>query len=289
VKIAPPAYSDAAPIIPLLACGFVAYGAFVIAYRVSRYPKRRRDYPVLAVVAALVAVAGCLVLIPPFGSYGAAAAVIVAPVSAAAVILWRSQHGRAPVPFDWWRMAAAVALAGGLYAAEHALGSTAVAVATPFAFVVLVIGLGIVPREHLDPLRRVARGALATDLRGSTLAARLGALRSDDRAVLDAVVLRGDGPAEAARSLRVSEVEVQERTARALAAIAGVAPERLTQEAEVGHLLLADIPLAERDVRARALCERGVDPRTLDDLITARDVLRRRRRRVWRLAARQVA
>src|SRR3954462_4733003 len=44
VRIAPPAYGAAAPLIPLIGGGFLSYGLFISIYRLSSFPKKRAAY-----------------------------------------------------------------------------------------------------------------------------------------------------------------------------------------------------------------------------------------------------
>ena len=54
VRIAAAAYGAAAPLIPVIGGGFLAYGLFISVYRLSAFPKKRAAYVGAAITSAIV-------------------------------------------------------------------------------------------------------------------------------------------------------------------------------------------------------------------------------------------
>jgi O-antigen/teichoic acid export membrane protein len=290
IQIAPPGYRHAAPLIPLVAAGFVCYGLYIVTYRASRYPNRRRDYLTLPFPLMLLFVALSLVLIPKWGGYGAAAAVIIAPLIGAAILLWRSQRGPAPVPFEYRRMAGTLGLAGALAAAAHGvltqvdgLGVLVAAVAVAL-YPVLAVLLRIVPREHLKILREIAGGVVPARGAAARMAERLAALPTAERAIVELTVRHGRSPEYIARGAGIDDLEVLRRLVRALRKVSGSQGGGSGYDAAVGAYLLEDLPVAAKDLRARDLERAGADPRDLDDLIVVMAALQSHR--IWHRAGR---
>jgi O-antigen/teichoic acid export membrane protein len=123
VRIAAPSYGDAAGLMPVIALGFMAYGTFLLVYRISRFRLRRTAYVALSLVAAVVLNVSALLLIPHIDAYGAAVATILGPAVATAGMLALSQRGPNPIPFDWRRIVVAVAI-GALCISLVVLAST---------------------------------------------------------------------------------------------------------------------------------------------------------------------
>lgn len=285
VRIAPPSYSDAAGLIPVLGAGFLAYGAFVVVYRAARFPRRRVVYAWLAAASATLFLAAVVVLTSAFGAYGAAAAAILAFGAGALGIIWKSQRGPEPMRFEGRRIAAAAGLAVACIAASrtaaglpgewHAVVDAIALLAYPLA----ALAAGIVPRSHLGPLLEVAAGLLPTRGVPAALGEGVARLAPDDRSLLAAVLRDGADVPTAARRLALREDEAGERLLRSLAAVASIDPPPC--DPTIVHFLFARRSVAERDAMARGLWEAGVDPDALDLLEEACAWLRAAPEAAW--------
>jgi O-antigen/teichoic acid export membrane protein len=286
VEIAPPSYSGAAGLIPILGAGFLAYGWFVVLYRAARFPGRRNAYAALAVVAAALFVASAIALTAAFDAYGAATAAIVAFAAGSLGIVWRSQRGPEPIPFEHRRIAMAVGLAAACIGVSRAAGSlpsewgVAVDVAALVAYPALAVVLDIVPRRHLGALLHVASGLIPERTSSAMLLAGLGRLPPGERAVVTAVLGEGHSLVGAARRLAISQEEAERLLVRGVAALAGLSEP--LDDPRIAPFLLSDRPVAERDAFARRLWDDGVDPEALDLLELACERMRSAPQRTWR-------
>ncbi len=166
VEIAPPDYASAAPLIPLVALGLLIHGWFLVVYRLGRFPRRRLAYDLIVVGELVVFVVGCVLFIPSLGATGAGVALVVAPVAAAAATLVLTQRGSAPVPFEYGRLAAAVATAVTLYVlsvlAMAGTGDAAPVLSSALflAYPPVLIALGVISRRERRQLVDAARSLL---------------------------------------------------------------------------------------------------------------------------------
>lgn len=286
IGLAGPGYGDAAPLIPLLALGFLVYGAFVVTQRVVRYPQRRRAYPVIATLCAVVFLAAALALTPAIGTYGAALSPVIAFGAGTAVLIALSQRGPAPVPFHWRRMATALAVAVACVAVA-VLGAWRAGELRPLvdlvalvAYPVGLVATGVLPRAQLRALREVARSLFTRAGATRDTGPAVAALAPDDRALLRMLLRERLPPERVAAALGLPEAEVEGRLTAVLRGVAGLAPgPRL--DGEVGAYLLMRASAAERDAVARGLWEQGVEPMEIDALETAVAELRRSPARYW--------
>ena len=165
VGIAPASYGGAQMLVPLLGLGFMAYGWFVVLYRASRFPRRRRWYGWLAFMAMTLFLALALLVAGPFGAVGVATAQFAALLLACVGMLILSQRGPQPLPLPWRRLGVAcavfsVTLAGLLAGpAVGGLGEAA-AVVVSAGFPLTLVACGAIPRQHLAELRRIAVAGL---------------------------------------------------------------------------------------------------------------------------------
>ena len=112
VRIAPSAYSAAAPLIPLMGGAFLSYGLLISVYRLSNFPRKRAFYIGAALTSAVVFLLAAMVLVPWLEAYGAGAAVIVGFAVGAGVMIYFSQHGEYPLEIEWRRLGAGLLIAG---------------------------------------------------------------------------------------------------------------------------------------------------------------------------------
>ncbi len=288
VRIAPPAYADAAPLIPLIGLGFVMHGWFKVIKRNAKFPNRRATYITLVVVAGFVFLGSAFALIPPLGTYGAALAVVIAFATASLVMLFLSQRGPKPVSYDYRRMLAGVAIAAACYAAGRLLGgavpeplSSLAEVLAIVAYPVLLVVIGVVPREHLAPLRRIARATLPSRSRSKNGGTELDALDERERTILELLV-RHDRPVPEVASI-VGRTD-EELTADFVAALraAGGLDGASEVDVRIGSYLLSSAPVAERDQIWKRMSSAGVDPLETDRLTSTLERLRKAPPEAWR-------
>jgi O-antigen/teichoic acid export membrane protein len=290
VRIAPPAYEDAAPLIPLIGLGFVCYGAFVVVYRTAGIPNGRRVYIGTTIFSAAILILSAVVLIPPWGPYGAAAAVCLGPAAGMAALFVVARRRDHPPPLQAARIAGGFGLAIACFLMAKAgtlLGppfGPALEVLAWIAYPVLLVLTGVIPRDHLPRLAAIARSAMLGGGPETAIAREVDSLDDDEREPLD-LVLRGDSPDDAARALGKSEPELLEDLVHALRKVGGVG-EPCPADARIGAYLVSTAGGAERDAMARALWTSDVDPLELDSLTVILRALtrehRRSERRRWR-------
>jgi O-antigen/teichoic acid export membrane protein len=109
----PERYWDATPAVAPLTLAAAATGAYTVFSVGFGVTKRMRLLPPLAVCGAAAAIGFYFLLVPPFSFVGAAWATVAAGTFLALLVLAVSQRIY-PVPWDWRRIGAAVALTVGL-------------------------------------------------------------------------------------------------------------------------------------------------------------------------------
>lgn len=286
VKIAAASFAPAASLVPVLACGFLAYGCFVLIYRGAQFQRKRLIYVSLAVVSALVFLAASLLLIPAFGAYGAAFSSIVAFGVASIGILFFSQRGNHPIPLPWFRIGGAGALGGVLAIAALRLGplvgpfEAALEVLAVLAFPIVVVGTGLLPRDQLTALRAVVRQALPSRYVLREATTRLEHLDAADRRALRMLVRERRPTTEVARLSSTSEPALLRHFVAVLRTVGDVGP-LSDADPQIGAYLLSGQPVAERDRMAKRLFTEGVEPLEVDALETTLSLVRRAPRRVW--------
>jgi O-antigen/teichoic acid export membrane protein len=146
-----PAFWSAAGIVPVVALAYLFHGAFLLGSIGIGIEKRARYYPIITAAAAATNVAGNFLLIPRFGTFGAAWATVLSYAVMAGLGLAISRR-LYPVPFENGRLAALLAAAALAYGcsllapAERALGLL-VKLGLLAAFVV-VAGVALRRRER---------------------------------------------------------------------------------------------------------------------------------------------
>jgi O-antigen/teichoic acid export membrane protein len=313
IRVAPASYSSAAPLVPLIGLGIVAYGVMLLVYRGAKFPKRRFSYLLALVGAAVVFVIAGLVLVPAYGGYGAAAAQIVAFGGGAAVLLWLSQRSEHPLPIQYGRLARGLLLGLLCIALGQLLGPLAgdwriaVDLSILLAFPALLYAAHAFPSEELRafvgrPKPRSPRS------RSAEIVAKLGGLDPLDRRLVAALAPRGAIVGPRALELVGGERQAMSRFVSSLRALApsrqdemgtangkgtadgeGTANGESTadgegsegRDVEIAAYLLAGGGVAGRDRMGEKLCEEGVDPLDLDLLDLTLGRLRRIPRREW--------
>jgi O-antigen/teichoic acid export membrane protein len=282
-QIFPASYGKAAPLIPVVGTGFLAYGFFVVLYRAASFPDRRRKYFTLACVCSILFVGLCLLLVPPFGGYGAAEAVIGAFAVASVGMLVLSERGPSPLLLRWRALALGAALAAACFGLDVLVegGSSRAELLLDLAalllYPVLLVLLGVVPRDHVRALRGIVASTLRPSARGRRqLARRLSELPAGDRDLALRMVddrrgasgMPGEGSADTVRVLR-------------RLADAGPPTE---QDDEIAAYLMNRGAIADRRDHWQRLRRTGVNPLELHELARTLADLERLPRRVWREA-----
>jgi O-antigen/teichoic acid export membrane protein len=298
VRIAPPEYAAAAPLIPLLGTAFLSYGLFISVYRLSNFPRKRIAYMGAAISAALGFLATAPLWVPLFGAYGAALSVISGFAVAVSILTYLSQRGPEPLEIEWARIAKGLLLAGACVAIARVFGP----MAGPWrpvlecgAVTLYVVGLfvaGIFSREDRESIRRVARQVMPGRL--PEIEERLHALPPEDAAALRAIVASAGSMDSVAL---VSTTETIGGEAHLISVLDRVADVSLQSPASAGQdaseaddadqdrriviYLFAKMPGAERDEMGRTLWAGGVDPEYLHSIEHTVAGLRRLPNRVW--------
>jgi O-antigen/teichoic acid export membrane protein len=154
----PDFYEGADVVAPLAFASAVFAGYVVVAIGVGRARRTGLNWAVTG-IAAVVNVALNLVLIPPYGMHGAAAATVASYAVLFVVMTWRA-HRVYPVPYQWRRVATALGVAVGLTVLGKALDvplAGAIALAAVYPLALLPLGFYL-PAERAK-LRRIARMA----------------------------------------------------------------------------------------------------------------------------------
>jgi O-antigen/teichoic acid export membrane protein len=154
--MAAPAFARSSDVVGPLAFSVVAYAGYVVVVIGVGRVRRTQFNWVVTGAAAAVNVALNLLLIPPYGMMGAAAATIAAYVTMFAGMTWWAQR-IFPVPYQWRRVVTAVAVAVALVAVgKLADGGLAVAIALSLAYPLALLPVGF----YLPGERRAIAGRL---------------------------------------------------------------------------------------------------------------------------------
>lgn len=286
VRIAPPAYSRAAPLIPVLAGGFLAQGGLLVLFRAARFKQKRIAFMIAALLAAVIFFGSALVLIPLLGASGAAISVILGFSLPALGMAILSQRGPQPFHIQYGRIARVGLLAAAcLIAAELASDQitgwrTGIDLAALVAFVVLVPLVGAIPRHHLSPLLEILR-AVVRPRPGPEVKPALRTLDPEDRGLLELAIVHRWTVQDIALSLARGEQEVAARLARALRKVVG-RWDPTDLDAGIGAHLFSQETVAERDAAGRDLVAGGASPTDIHAVETALRDLESLRRDAWR-------
>ena len=287
VRVAGPAYEDAAPLIPLLGLAFLAYGAFIVIYRGVRMPGRRRAYPQMAVASACVFVVVALALTPAFGAYGAAVAPTIGFLTGSAGLLWLAHRTGSTAPFEWRRILTAAAVAAVCILAARVLEKPggAWAVAAPLAAVaaypLLLLATGVVSRQELRLMAGVARRAVAPAGMRTDLTPRLQRLSTNDRLLLRLLACDGASAAEAATATEMGPADAARRLVSLLRELADLPRGDRERDLWLGALLTSDEPADEHEARTRRLVRAGLSEAEIESLADTLQQLRFQPPEAW--------
>jgi O-antigen/teichoic acid export membrane protein len=291
VRLAPPSFADAAPLIPLLAAGTVMPYVLRGMNKAGTLRNKRRNYILAVVTAAITFVALALVLIPWLGLEGAPIAMVVSFGVSALYMFWRSQRGKKPLKLQYRSLCGAtlIAIVAGVayYLVDpEPLGEQiALASALFLAYAGLAVAAGVVPRPHRRALAEMGRTVVRRPSRPIDPESAVRKLDADERAALRMAIADRRSADEIGQALGGNGEAGGERFVRALRRVArGKVPAtgRPTEhDARIGEYLLSTSSVATRDATAQKLLSEGVasaDLHTLEDTLEA---LERAPRETW--------
>jgi O-antigen/teichoic acid export membrane protein len=279
VSLAPAAYADAAPLIPLMAAAMVSPTVFRMLNKSAKYRRKRRTFIYSAVVAGLLFIAGCLTLIPWLGLPGAPVAMMLAFTAPGAYIFYLSQWGKEPITMPYRSLAIATILAAacalGYYALDPSgiLLEIALGLVLLLAWAVLAILAGAIPSYHRGPLIHMARAAIGRGAARFDSERALRALSDEDREALRLAIVErrpleqiGPGPGPGPDGGAEHVARALRRAAEGGGAFAGADSEH---DAAIAEYLFSSQTVASRDSTAKRLIrDDGVSPEDLRELET---------------------
>jgi O-antigen/teichoic acid export membrane protein len=283
VRIAAPAYSGAAALIPILAVAQALDLVYRGIYRATGFPLRRYWFSLLHVVWILpyAGVAALTVQVNP--TYGVILAQVVAWVIVDVWMVRLDARGEEPTPFPWRRMALATLIAAGTvaavdllpdYPALHVIAATTAIVAFPL----LLRATGVMTPYHVAIVRSIVSSVIPRRMKRSEVRDRLAAVPTHEREALVLVGCEGQRLEEAASGLGVAPSIVAARLVRGLRRFAG-SPAALPVDAAIGEYVANRGTTLERDLIATHLREQGIDSLELHSLDETMKVLGRPARR----------
>jgi len=273
VRIAPPAYAAAAPLIPLIGGGFLSYGLFISVYRLSTFPKKRAAYVGAAITSAVVFLGSAPLFVPWWGAYGAALCVINGFVVAAAGLTVMSQRGPTPLEIEWVRIAKCFLLAGIALViarvAGPAVGGTGDLVIESGAVLFYIVGLfatGVISKEDREAGRRLVRLILPSRwVRSPEIEDGLRQLGPENVTALEKVIVRGWTPSMLVHPLDARPGESEAHLVGLLRRLDDDS-EPTEHDSRIGEYLFDEMTIAEHDELGRSLWEEDVEPEDIHSL-----------------------
>ena len=290
VRIAPPAYADAAPLIPLIGGGFLSYGLFICVYRLSAFPRKRFWYVAAAIASAAIFLGSAPIFVPWLGAYGAAVCVINGFVAAAMLLTYFSQRGPTPLEIEWRRIASCFALAGvSLVVARvlgPAVGGNADLGIEAAGVVLYVVGLfvtGVINKEDREAGRRFVRLILPSRwTRSPEIEEGLRALGPENVTSLEKLIVQRWTPNMLAGPIDARPGEIEARMVALLRRLDTDGVDEPTEhDARIGEYLFDEMTIAEHDELGRSLWEGDVDPAEIHALEAVVRKLRGLKKKAW--------
>ncbi len=160
-----PAFHAAAPLIPPVALAYLFHGAFLLTSIGIGVRKQARYYPIITSITASANIAANFLLIPNFGTLGAAWATVLSYALMAGLGLYFSQR-LFPIPFEWQRLGRVAAAALGAFALSllapaALLPAVAAKLAAMLAFPALLVASGFLTAGERQRLSGLLRGRAA--------------------------------------------------------------------------------------------------------------------------------
>lgn len=282
VRVAPATYGPAAPLIPIIAASFVAYGVLVVLHRVGTF--RLGLYVALSAYAAAVFTAAALLLIPEYGAYGAAIAPLFGFGTAVAVELYFVHDSDKGIDIPYPKVAAASAVAVAIWLTGHLLAHPAPEDGVRLipdlilmaSFPLLLSRLGVIDLPSINDIRASGRRA-----RESAFLERLPGEGTWEWELAQMLLSERRPTAEVAAASGVKEQELLVRFSEIIEGIADTMVPESTR-AETAHFLLMRGPTSLRDDAAARILADGVAPEALVDIESAFVALKRAVRRAAR-------
>jgi O-antigen/teichoic acid export membrane protein len=268
--VAPASYANAAKVVPLVALGFVAYGAYIILLRTARPERLLFWYSITAVMSALAFLGFGFLLIPAFGVYGAPVALTLGMGVGCTTVLVLNRRKAEPLPIETSRIVAgllvavvvaAVALAG---ARGDELVSTVTTIVCVVVYIPALLLVRAIPPSHVPVILSV-----------------LPTRRGDPRPQLSPAELPA-GEREVLERLRLGTLHESRsavdyaRLVRALRRTGGIGQPSAI-DSRIGIYLASREPESIRDFQLRALIAEGVDGYELHHLDRLAKATRRSR------------
>ena len=280
IRIAAPAYHEAASLIPIVAAAGAAHVVFRGVFRATGFHRRRYWYTALHLLWIAPYAAVTAVLIPWDASYGVAIAQVVSGVFVSICFVLLDRRSENPTPFQWPRLGLAflvAALCVGAVQLSPLGGSTRLvaSIAAFAAFPLLLMAVRVVPRDELPTARAIAASVLPSWRARTEAKERLATIPHHERQAFLLIAAEQRDPDEAATALGVSRPIALARTVRALRALAGEQSTATPLDYEIGEYLVNRGPTIERDVLAARLRGEGIDPLELHVLSDAAGLARR--------------
>ncbi len=286
VRIAPSAYSAAAPLIPLMGGAFLSYGLLISVYRLSNFPRKRAFYIGAAFTSAVVFLLAAMVLVPWLEAYGAGAAVIVGFAVGAGVMIYFSQHGEYPLEIEWRRLGAGLLIAGFCLLLSRGVGprvgswQPAVELAAFLIYPLALTVFGVISRDDRHAIGRVLGGIVPWRRHAAEVQTQVEALPARDLAALQMTVVGRWPPEKVAAELGADPEQTQLHLVSLLRRVgdAGAATEH---DGQIARYMFTAMPVAEHDELGRSLWAEKVDPEDLHTLERVLEDLRRLPKRTW--------
>jgi O-antigen/teichoic acid export membrane protein len=274
VEIAPPEYADAAPLIPFAAGAFVMPAFYRTVNQNATLPNNRPVF-VAGCLGAMVIFCGLTYgLASEIGAYAAPIGMLVGFGLPSAYMFVRTQRGKKPIVFPYGGVLKALFAAALIAAAFLALpdigvlGSIAVAAVLLGVFLVGLVVMRVIPRNHWEPLAHMARSAL----RGSTVSgfnprAGIRSIPEPQRNPLRRAIKKGI-PEKRLRGGKGEELVGILRRLGDAAGVPGIV-EPTERDEEISLYLFERAPTAVRNASMRRLIADGAasdELRALEDL-----------------------
>jgi O-antigen/teichoic acid export membrane protein len=284
VRIAPPSYAGAAPLIPIIGLSLGLMGMYFLVFRVSDFPNKMRKLLIANLVCTLLFFPIALLLMPALGAYGAALSVGIVAAMLTAFMLAFMRFGPTPTPIQYGRIGGAVAVGALCYGLERILSAPAgslqplVALTSFLAFPLLLVISGLLPRSEANALLRMMRSAMGRGESGDGAAEMLDRVPARQRHFVERILDRGSVDEALATEFGMDTQELHREFVRALRR-AGHIGAPGDADGRIGTYLLSDEPVGQRTAAAARLWEsEEVDPAELDELEQFCDRLRDGRR-----------
>jgi hypothetical protein len=224
----------------------------------------------------VIFVGACIVLVQWLGLPGAPLAMIVAFLSGAGFLFWRSQRGDKPLHIYYRSLIGAALLATATGAAYYLIDPSSLLLQLVLPLVLfatyaaLAFTLGVIPKPHRDALVELARTVVRRHPHRLDPADAIAGLDPDEREALRMAIADGRPAEEIGQSLGGNGATGGERVVRALRHLAADSePEaaRPTEhDARIGEYLFDEMTIAEHDEMGRSLWEEDVEPEDIHSL-----------------------